>query len=609
MAPRDTLRFLCCGSVDDGKSTLIGRLMHESGVLRDDERLTLAANSRRHGTVADGLDFSLLLDGLQAEREQKITIDVAYRYFATPRRSFIVADAPGHPQYTRNMATAASTADLAVLLVDARKGILPQTCRHALIAALMGIRHMVVAVNKMDLAAWDRAVFDGIAARWRGLAGRLGVTTHHCLPLSAAMGDNLAARSAAAPWYDGPALLDYLETAEMPRPAGGGWRLPVQAVIRPHQDFRGYAGTVADGTLRPGDAVAVLPSGQAAKVARIVTMDGDLDHAEPGRAVTITLAEDVDVTRGDVLCAAQDRPEINDQLAAHVVWMHEQPMLPGRHYLMRLGTATIPCHITRLKHRIEPESLEHSAAARLELNEIGLCTLALDRPLVFAPYEQSRNLGGFILMDRTTGDTLACGMVAHGLRRGENVHPQAFAVDRTARAAAKGQHPRCLWFTGLSGAGKSTIANRVEQVLHARGRHTYVLDGDNLRTGLNRDLGFTAADRVENVRRAAECARLMVDAGLVVLVALISPFRDDRDMARNLFADGDFAEVFIDTPLALCESRDPKGLYRKARSGTLPNFTGIDSPYEPPQQPEIRIDGSTLSVDEAAQLIAGWLEG
>lgn len=607
MASRDTLRFLCCGSVDDGKSTLIGRLMHESGAIRDDERLALAANSRRHGTVADGLDFSLLLDGLQAEREQKITIDVAYRYFATPRRSFIVADAPGHPQYTRNMATAASTADLAVLLVDARKGILPQTCRHALIAALMGIRHIVVAVNKMDLAAWDRAVFDSIAARWRALAERLGVTTHHCLPLSAAQGDNLAVRSAAAAWYDGPALLDYLETAEVPRPQGGGWRLPVQTVIRPHQDFRGYAGTVADGALRPGDAVAVLPSGQTATVARLVTMDGDLDRAEPGRAVTVTLTEDVDVTRGDVLCAAQDRPGINDQLAAHVVWMHEQPMLPGRQYLMRLGTATVPCRVTRLKHRVEPETLEHAAANRLELNEIGLCALALDRPLVFEPYEKSHRLGGFILMDRQSGDTLACGMVTHGLRRGENVHPHAFAVDRAARAAAKGQRPCCLWFTGLSGSGKSTIANRVEQMLHALGRHTYMLDGDNLRTGLNSDLGFTAADRVENVRRAAECARLMVDAGLIVLVALISPFRDDRDMARRLFGDGDFVEVFVDTPLALCETRDPKGLYRKARAGKLPNFTGIDSPYEAPEQPEIRIDGAALPVDEAAQLVVGWL--
>lgn len=608
MALHDTLRFLCCGSVDDGKSTLIGRLMHESGAIRDDERLTLAANSRRHGTVADGLDYSLLLDGLQAEREQKITIDVAYRYFATPRRNFIVADAPGHPQYTRNMATAASTADLAVLLVDARKGILPQTCRHALIAALMGIRHMVVAVNKMDLAAWDHAVFDGIAARWRGLAERLGVSTHHCLPLSAATGDNLAARSMAAPWYDGPALLDYLETAEVPRPQGGGWRLPVQSVIRPHQDFRGYAGTLADGVVRPGDAVAVLPSGQTGTVARIVTMDGDLDRAEPGRAITVTLAEDLDVTRGDVLCAAQGRPDLNDQLAAHVVWMHEQPMLAGRQYLLRLGTATVPCRVTRLKHRVEPETLEHAAANRLELNEIGLCTLALDRPLVFEPYERSHRLGGFILMDRQNGDTLACGMVTHGLRRGENVHPHAFAIDRTARAAAKGQRPCCLWLTGLSGSGKSTIANRVEQMLHAQGRHTYVLDGDNLRTGLNRDLGFTAADRVENVRRAAECARLLVDAGLIVLVALISPFRDDRDMARRLFGDGEFVEVFVDTPLALCESRDPKGLYGKARAGKLPNFTGIGSPYEAPEQPEIRIDGSTLSVDAAAQHIVGWLK-
>lgn len=604
----DTLRFLCCGSVDDGKSTLIGRLMHQCGAIREDEMAALAVQSRCHGTVAEGLDFSLLLDGLDAEREQKITIDVAYRYFATPQRGFIVADAPGHPQYTRNMATAASTAELAVLLVDCRKGILPQTCRHALIAALMGIRHMVVAVNKMDMAGWDQGIFDQVTGQWRHLAERLGIASHLCIPLSAVHGDNLTSRSAAAPWYEGPSLLEHLEQVQVPPPPLEGFRLPVQSVIRPHQDFRGYAGTVADGVVRPGDAVAVLPSGRAATVARIVTLDGDLPQAEPGRAVTLTLAEDVDVTRGDVICAAQDRPELNDQMAAHVVWMSDQPMLPGRQYLIRLGTATATCQITRLKYRIEPETLEHAAAETLTLNGIGLCTLALDRPLAFAPYQDSRRLGGFILMDRQNGDTLACGMVTHGLRRGENLHPHAFAVDRAARAAAKGQRPRCLWFTGLSGAGKSTIANRVEQMLHAQGRHTYMLDGDNLRTGLNRDLGFTTADRVENVRRAAECARLMVDAGLIVLVALISPFRDDRDMARRLLGDGDFVEVFVDTPLAVCEGRDPKGLYRKARAGKLPNFTGIDSPYEAPEAPEIHLDGTGLSVDEAAGRVVSWLQ-
>lgn len=599
----EPLRFLCCGSVDDGKSTLIGRLLHEAGALRDDERHALSAASARFGTVADGPDYSLLLDGLQAEREQRITIDVAWRYFATPRRSFIVADAPGHAQYTRNMATAASQVDLAVLLVDARKGVLPQTCRHALIVQLMGIRHAILAVNKMDLVDWNQGSFDAIAVQWRELAGRLGIPHVQALPVSAVRGDNLASRSAACPWHDGPSLLELLEETRVEPPPHTGFRLAVQNVIRPDQDFRGYAGTVADGGVAVGDPVAVLPSGRTSTIARIVTADGDLDAAPPGRAVTVTLTDDLDVARGDLLCAAQARPEVSDQFAAHLVWMADRPLVPGRDYRLRLGTATIGARVTRLKHKIEPETLGHGAATRLELNEIGLVTLALDRPVPFEPYARSRRMGGFILMDRDSGETVGCGMVAHGLRRADNVHVQALVVDKVARAALKGHKPCCVWFTGLSGSGKSTIANLVERKLHALGCHTILLDGDNLRHGINRDLGFTEADRVENVRRAAECAWLMVEAGLIVLVALISPYRADRAMARRLFDEGEFIEIFVDTAMEVCEARDPKGLYAKARAGLLPNFTGVDAPYEPPDAPDIQVDGSRGGAEACADRI------
>jgi bifunctional enzyme CysN/CysC len=605
---RDTLRFLTCGSVDDGKSTLIGRLLCDSRTVFDDEMQVLAANSARYGTVETGLDFALLLDGLQAEREQAITIDVAYRHFSTGRRAFVVADAPGHVQYTRNMATGASTADLAVVLVDVRKGVLPQTCRHVLIASLMGIRHIVLAVNKMDLAGWHRQPFDAVVERWRTLAERLGVAEAVAIPLSALSGDNVAAPSASLAWYGGPTLLDYLETVDVATSrTGGAFRFPVQMVLRPHQDFRGYAGTVADGPIRPGDEVAVLPSGRTTRVARIVGMGGDLAEAEAGRAVALTLADDVDASRGDVLCPAGDRPELADQFAGHLVWMSDQPMFPGRRYLLRLGTATVGCQVSELKHRLEPESLEHAAAKRLQLNEIGYCSLALARPIAFEPYAASRRMGGFILIDPATNATLACGMVSFGLRRAHNVHLQAVDVDKRARAAVKGQTPLVLWFTGLSGAGKSTVANLVEKRLHGLGRHTYLLDGDNLRLGLNKDLGFTQEDRVENIRRAAECAKLMVDAGLIVLVALISPFRAERAMARGRFADGEFLELFVDTPLAVCETRDSKGLYKKARAGALPNFTGIDSPYEPPEAADLVLDAAARPAEELADEVVALL--
>ena len=607
--PRDTLRLLTCGSVDDGKSTLIGRLLHECGAITEDQREALAAESRRFGTTgADRPDFALLLDGLQAERDQGITIDVAYRHFSTPRRAFIVADTPGHEQYTRNMATGASTADLAVLLVDARHGVLPQTRRHALIVSLMGIRQVVLAVNKMDLIDWDSARFHAIVADFQAFAARLEAMTITPIPLSALTGDNLSRPSALMPWYSGPSLLEHLEGVEIA--ADGldqGFCLPVQGVCRPHQDFRGYAGSVAAGTVRPGDAVAVLPSGRGSRVERIVTLDGDLAEAGPGRAVTLTLADPLDIARGDVIAAAAHRPEVTDQFAAHLVWMAEAPMLPGRSYLLRLGTATVGAQVTELKHRLALASLEKIAAKHLDLNDIGMCNLALERPLPFAPYRRSRAMGGFILIDRLTNATVAAGMIDFALRRADNIHLQPTAIDKAARARLMGQAPMVLWFTGLSGAGKSAIANEVERRLHAEGRHTILLDGDNLRHGLNRDLGFTPEDRVENIRRAAECARLLVDGGLIVLATFISPFHAEREAARRLFADGEFVEVFIDTPLDVCERRDVKGLYAKARAGRLPNFTGIDSPYEAPQAPELRLDGATLSVAAAAERVIAFL--
>jgi bifunctional enzyme CysN/CysC len=607
-AERDQLRFITCGSVDDGKSTLIGRLLAETGALLDDQRAALEADSRRLGTCGDDVDYALLLDGLEDERAQGITIDVAYRYFATARRKFVVADCPGHVQYTRNMATGASNAELAVVLVDARKGLLPQTARHSYICALFGIREVILAVNKMDLVDFDASVFAAIAGDYAALAQRLGIARVQAVPLSARHGDNLAAPSPRMPWHAGRPLLELLETVQLEdRARARPMRLPVQWVNRPHQDFRGLAGTLAAGSIGPGDAVRVLPSGRSSTVREVLGVDGPVARAEAGQAITVTLVDDLDATRGDVLAAADAAASIADQFAAHLLWMDEAPLLPGRSYALRLGTATANATVGEIRHRVDVDTQAPLAARHLDLNEVGLCHLALDRPLAFAPFAEDPALGAFILMDRQSNATVAAGRIEFALRRAANLHWQALDVDRAARAALKAQRPRCLWFTGLSGAGKSTIANLVERQLHAAGRHTYLLDGDNVRHGLNRDLGFTAEDRVENIRRVAEVARLMVDAGLIVLVSFISPFRAERRMARERFATGEFVEVFVDAPLALAESRDAKGLYAKARRGELPNFTGIDSPYETPQDPELRLDTARFDAEALATQVLDYL--
>jgi bifunctional enzyme CysN/CysC len=606
---KSLLRFITCGSVDDGKSTLIGRLLYESKLIFDDQLAQLSADSKRVGTRGGELDFALLVDGLAAEREQGITIDVAYRFFSTERRKFIVADTPGHEQYTRNMVTGASTADLAVILVDARKGVLVQTRRHSFLVHLLGISRIVLAVNKMDLVGYSRETFEALAAQYREFASRLGLADITAVPLSAVYGDNVIARSANTSWYSGPTLLEHLETVEVDATlASRPFRLPVQWVNRPHADFRGFAGLIASGSVRRGERLRVLPSGRESRVARIVTADGDLEAASAGQSVTLTLDSEVDVSRGDVLAAADAAPQVADQFEAIIVWLQEEPMLQGRTYLMKSGTRTVSATVTPLKHRINVNTLEHEPAERLELNDIGACELELDRPIPFEPYTASRALGGFILIDRLTNNTAGAGLISFALRRSQNVHWQALDVDKPLRARLKGQKACVLWLTGLSGAGKSTIANRVEKRLAAAGRHTYLLDGDNVRHGLNKDLGFTAQDRVENIRRVAEVARLMVDAGLIVLVSFISPFRSERRMARELFAPGEFFEVFVDTPLAEAERRDVKGLYRKARRGELKNFTGIDSPYERPERPEIRVDTTALSADEAAARVIAHLE-
>ncbi|MDF9442659.1 MAG: adenylyl-sulfate kinase [Lysobacteraceae bacterium SCN 69-123] len=591
------LRFITCGSVDDGKSTLIGRLLYESKRLFDDQLVALEADSRRHGTQGERIDYALLLDGLAAEREQGITIDVAYRYFDTDRRKYIVADCPGHEQYTRNMATGASIADLAVVLVDARKGLLQQTRRHSYIISLLGIGQVVLAVNKMDLVDYDAAVFERIAGEYAALAAQMGIAHVQAIPLSALEGQNLSARSALMPWYAGPTLLEHLDTVAIAgHGAGAGLRLPVQWVNRPHQDFRGFAGTLAAGQVRAGDAVVVLPSARRSTVREVLGPDGPLDVARAGQAVTLVLADEIDVSRGDVIAAAGDPPEVADQFAAHVLWMDDAALLPGRPYWLQIGSRTVAASISEIKHRVDVNTQDKLAAKRLELNEVGYCNLSLDEPIAFEPYARNRALGGFILIDRQSNATVAAGTLDFALRRAGNVHWQHLDVDRAARARIKGQTPRVLWFTGLSGAGKSTIANQVEKRLHARGCHTFLLDGDNVRHGLNRDLGFTDEDRVENIRRVAEVARLMVDAGLIVLVSFISPFRAERQMARERFAGGEFIEIFVDVPLEVAEARDVKGLYRKARAGQIPNFTGIDSPYEPPEAPELHLyaDGEAL---------------
>jgi len=599
---KQLLRFITCGSVDDGKSTLIGRLLHDTKLLFDDQLAALVRDSKRHGTQHGEIDFALLLDGLAAEREQGITIDVAYRYFNTDRRKFIVADCPGHEQYTRNMATGASTADLAVVLVDARKGLLTQTRRHSYIVSLLGIRHVLLAVNKMDLVGYEQAVFDDIVAGYAELAAQLGIANISSIPVSALRGDNVIAGSPKMDWYAGPSLLQHLEHVDTDRDADDvGLRLPVQWVCRPDQNFRGFAGTLAAGQASPGDEVVVLPSARRSRIDRIVTAHGDLTEAVAGQAVILTLADAVDVSRGDVIAAAARPPQVADQFAAHLLWMDDAPLLPGRRYWLKIGARTVGASITEIKHKVDVNTQEHLAAKHLDLNEVGHCNLYLDQPIAFETYADNRTLGGFILIDRQSNGTVAAGTIDFALRRAANVHWQHVDVDRAARARIKGQQPRCLWFTGLSGSGKSTIANLVEKRLLALGYHTYLLDGDNVRHGLNKDLGFTDEDRVENIRRIAEVARLMTDAGLIVLVSFISPFRAERRMARAMFGEDEFLEVFVDTPLEVAEQRDAKGLYAKARAGKIKNFTGIDSPYEPPERAEIVLDTVRHTAAELAE--------
>jgi bifunctional enzyme CysN/CysC len=607
---KSLLRFLTCGSVDDGKSTLIGRLLYDSKLLFDYQLAALQMDSRKFGTGGEDFDFALLVDGLEAEREQGITIDVAYRFFATDKRKFIVADTPGHEQYTRNMATGASNSDLAVILIDARKGVLTQTRRHAYIASLLGIRHVVLAVNKIDLVDYAQSVFDGIVADFTKFAEALGFATLVPIPLSARYGDNVIAKSGNMPWYSGPSLLDHLESVDVETAlAEQPFRLPVQWVNRPNLDFRGFSGTVVGGRVRAGAAVVVAGSGRASTVERIVTMDGDQEEAVAGEAVTVTLADEIDISRGDILCAPEARPEVSDQFAAHLLWMAEDELLPGRQYLLKVGPRTIPATITALKHKVDVNNLERLAAKTLTVNEVGYVNLSASHPIAFDSYQDNRDTGGFILIDRFTNGTVAAGMVDFGLRRATNVHWQALDVNKDARGGQKGQKPAVLWFTGLSGSGKSTIANIVERNLFAHGRHTYLLDGDNVRHGLNRDLGFTDADRVENIRRVAETAKLFVDAGLIVLVSFISPFRSERRMARELLDAGEFIEIFVDTPIEVCMGRDPKGLYEKAKAGAIKNFTGIDSPYEVPETAELTLKTVDAAPEDLAGQVLAYLRG
>ena len=605
---KSLLRFLTCGSVDDGKSTLIGRLLYDTKLIFEDQLSALEKDSKKHGTTGDDIDFALLVDGLEAEREQGITIDVAYRFFATDKRKFIVADTPGHEQYTRNMATGASNSELAIILIDARKGVLTQTRRHAYIASLLGIRHVVLAVNKIDLVGYSQGVFDEIVSEFKEFAAKLSFASLVPIPISARFGDNVIAHSAHMPWYKGPALLSHLEVVDVESGiTEAAFRFPVQWVNRPNLDFRGFSGTIVGGRLTAGDPIAVAKSGRTSKIMRIVTMDGDLDEAIAGQAVTLTLGDEVDISRGDVLSAPGARPEVSDQFSAHVLWMADDELLPGRQYLLKLGTATVPAQITTLKHKVDVNTLEHLAAKTLALNEVGYANISASQPLVFDSYAANRDMGGFILIDRFTNATVAAGMIDFGLRRATNVHWQALDVNKSARADLKNQKPGVLWFTGLSGSGKSTIANLVERSLFAQGRHTYLLDGDNVRHGLNRDLGFTDADRVENIRRVAEAAKLFVDAGLIVLVSFISPFRSERRMAREMVGASEFIEIFVDTPIEVCMQRDPKGLYEKAWAGQIKNFTGIDSPYETPEMADLTLKTADKDPADLAMDVLGIL--
>lgn len=599
------LRFITCGSVDDGKSTLIGRLLFESKLLFEDHLAAVEADSKRYGTQGEEMDFALLVDGLAAEREQGITIDVAYRFFSTEKRKFIVADTPGHEQYTRNMVTGASTADAAILMVDARRGILTQTRRHSYLMSLMGMRYLVVAINKMDLVDYSQARFDQIVEEYIAFAKQLGLESVTFIPVSALRGDNIITQSAHMPWYKGTTLLGYLETIELDAEylQCSPFRMPVQWVNRPHSDFRGFSGMVVGGAVRPGDKIRVQPSGVSSAVSRIYTFDGDLEEAVAGQSVTLLLEDEIDISRGDVISGVDAPAQTADQFETTLVWMHEEPLLPGRPYLMKLGTQTVSATVTDIKYQVNINTLEHLAAKQLELNGIAVCTISLDRAVAFDAYADNRDTGGFIFIDRMSNNTVGAGMLHFALRRSQNIHMQHVDINKQARAQAKGQKPAVLWFTGLSGAGKSTIANMVEKKLFAFGQHTYLLDGDNVRHGLNRDLGFTDADRVENVRRVAEVAGLMVDAGLIVMSAFISPFRSERQLARELLAEGEFIEVFVDAPLEVVEARDTKGLYKKARRGELKNFTGIDSAYEAPESPDIHLKSAEMTVEEAADAV------
>jgi bifunctional enzyme CysN/CysC len=602
---KSLLRFITCGSVDDGKSTLIGRLLYDSKMIFEDQLATLESDSKRMGTQGQEIDFALLVDGLAAEREQGITIDVAYRFFATEKRKFIVADCPGHEQYTRNMVTGASTADLAVILIDARKGVLVQTRRHSYLVKLLGIRNIVLAVNKMDLIDYDQAKYDAIVAEYTAFANSVGISDFTAMPMSGFKGDNITERSVHMPWYAGQPLIGHLETVALDNDLDQAkpLRMPVQWVNRPNLDFRGFSGQIATGILRPGDAIRVLPSGKTSTVTKIVTLDGELSEAVAGQSVTLCFADEIDCSRGDVIAAADNPPEVSDQFESTIVWMADEALVPGRAYWLKLGTQMVSATVQSPKFTINVNNMEHMAAKTLELNAIGVAEISTDKPIVFEPYTNNHVLGGYILIDKITNATVAAGMLHFSLRRAQNVHWQATDISREAHAALKNQKAKILWFTGLSGSGKSTIANEVEKTLNLLNRHTFLLDGDNIRHGLNRDLGFTETDRIENIRRVGEVAKLMADAGLIVLTAFISPFRAERDMVRAMMPEGEFVEIFVDTPLEVAEARDVKGLYKKARAGQLKNFTGIDSPYEPPEKPDIRVNTVEMSAAEAAEHI------